>query len=354
MSSATAANCCLILLGAAIRFRSCRRFNDSMPTPISSALRFLRAGKNHRPPRGEPSLLDLERAPHASRATARAIRLPLLPGHSAEVCRRPLPIARQALRSLFARTAIPGSCRRCSHCSDAAFILAVSPGLLDKLPDRPSRVAVIRPMCQVTPRDAFNRRFDPRGDRPVRLLFIGRIEAMKGVHELLAAADRLRTSGMAFQLTLIGGGPLYGTLAERFSDPQGDVQITGTIADRAQLLRAYEEADIFILPSHHEGFPRVLYEAMIKSLPIVTTLVGGIPALMKHEENCLAIPVDDAAAIFEAVRRLAGDRPWPSGLPAMRWTPCSTCCRIAQNMSPRLPNGFPLGCALSSPHAFLQ
>jgi glycosyltransferase involved in cell wall biosynthesis len=66
---------------------------------------------------------------------------------------------------------------------------------------------------------------------------------------------------------------------------------------------------LFVLPTHEEGFPRVLYEAMIKSAVIVTTMVGGIPGLMEDGVNCLAIPVGDAPAIADAIERLADDAP---------------------------------------------
>ena len=68
----------------------------------------------------------------------------------------------------------------------------------------------------------------------------------------------------------------------------------GQIAESEVLKKFYDKADIFLFPSHHEGFPRVLYEAMASGLPIFTTFVGGIPGRMKHLENCIEIPVRDS------------------------------------------------------------
>jgi glycosyltransferase involved in cell wall biosynthesis len=66
-------------------------------------------------------------------------------------------------------------------------------------------------------------------------------------------------------------------------------------------------AHIFIFPSYHEEFPRVLYEAMINSLPIVTTMVGGISGRMVDGKNCIGIPAKSAGSIVEAIERVTGD-----------------------------------------------
>ena len=66
-------------------------------------------------------------------------------------------------------------------------------------------------------------------------------------------------------------------------------------------MRAYEQSDFFVFPTQHEGFPRVLYEAMIKSTLVFTTMVGGIPGLMQPDKNCIAIPGGSASAIADAI-----------------------------------------------------
>ena len=73
-------------------------------------------------------------------------------------------------------------------------------------------------------------------------------------------------------------------------------------------MNEYKNADFFILPTHHEGFPRVLYEAMITALPIITTtMVGGIPGRMEDGKNCIAIDVKNSKAIVAAIKQLVGN-----------------------------------------------
>ena len=190
----------------------------------------------------------------------------------------------------------------------ARFILVASRGLVAPARRVNPEVALFRPMVELSGADAVRRDFDARRSGPLRLLFVGRIEADKGVPELVDAVELLRRRGVESELKLVGLGDLHDEFANRF--PAGNAQgvrVLGGLDDRQAVMRLYEEADLFVFPTHHEGFPRVLYEAMLKSAVVVTTMVGGIPALLRHDENCLAVPVGDSVAIADAIERLAGD-----------------------------------------------
>ena len=83
------------------------------------------------------------------------------------------------------------------------------------------------------------------------------------------------------------------------------IEFLGHIPNGPELLRIYRDSDIFILPTYSgEGFPRVLYEAMSQSIPIITTNVCGIPYKMKHEENALIVQPESSEAIADAIERL--------------------------------------------------
>src|SRR5690606_33050095 len=136
----------------------------------------------------------------------------------------------------------------------------------------------IQPMLDLRFEDCRKKNFLRRDTSPWQLLFVGRLEAAKGVPELIEAVHILEKKGIEFELTLVGGGPLYSELASRFGNsPGARVRVIGNVDNKAELHAYYESADVFVLPTHHEGFPRVLYEAMIKSNVILTTFVGGIP-----------------------------------------------------------------------------
>ncbi len=60
-------------------------------------------------------------------------------------------------------------------------------------------------------------------------------------------------------------------------------------------------ADIFILSSVTEGFPRAIYEALAMRLPVVTTSVGGIPYLLRDGINARVVPAGDCVSLANAV-----------------------------------------------------
>jgi glycosyltransferase involved in cell wall biosynthesis len=191
----------------------------------------------------------------------------------------------------------------------AVFALTVSPALQQQIEPLCGSAGVIRPMVTITPEDAFARPAWVSRPPVWELLFVGRLEVDKGIRELIEAAEALRLKGVPFRLRLVGGGPLFHELSARLKDePLGlNIEMAGLVSGKSDLMRFYQKAHIFIFPSYHEGFPRVLYEAMINSLPIVTTMVGGISGRMADGENCIGIPAKSAGSIVEAVERVTGD-----------------------------------------------
>jgi glycosyltransferase involved in cell wall biosynthesis len=148
-----------------------------------------------------------------------------------------------------------------------------------------------------------------RGRGPVRLLTVGRLDLeQKGLRTLLEALALLPRS-LDFQAEILGddwGGLAPGrALAERLWIADR-VHLRTHVVDR-EVLQAYDRADVFVLPSRFESFPRVLLEAMASGLPIVATRVGGVSELVAEGENGLLVPPDDPPALAEAIRRLAED-----------------------------------------------
>lgn len=190
----------------------------------------------------------------------------------------------------------------------AQFALTVSPLIEARAGNLCRSVATIRPMFDLEPRDALRRPERTTAPPLWKLLFVGRLETDKGIYELVSAARQLQANGLRFQLRLIGGGPLFRQLLDEQGAGRLDcIAVPGMIADRSLLMREYEAADIFISPSYHEGFPRTLYEAMMKGLPIITTMVGGIPGYMKAGQNCCAIEPKSAESIVTAVEAVTGN-----------------------------------------------
>ena len=145
----------------------------------------------------------------------------------------------------------------------------------------------------------------PRGSGPWRLLYVGRIEESKGVQDLLAALSYLDEWGVPFVLTMVGHCQDQKDLLRQLPPSVAPcVRMIGAVSEFGNLIPMYRAADAFVFPSHKEGFPRVLYEAMAFGVPILTTFVGGIPTVMKDEENCLRIEVRNPKDIADKIRHL--------------------------------------------------
>ncbi len=91
----------------------------------------------------------------------------------------------------------------------------------------------------------------------------------------------------------------------------GKVILAGFRADIAELM---QRLDIFCLTSRSEGMPNALLEAMAAGCPVVATAVGGIPDIVKHEENGLLVPSEDKEALAAAVLRLLAHEAWAKEL----------------------------------------
>ncbi|HKV89861.1 MAG TPA: glycosyltransferase family 4 protein, partial [Thermoplasmata archaeon] len=84
------------------------------------------------------------------------------------------------------------------------------------------------------------------------------------------------------------------------------IVLTGPVT-RAELLREYSNADVFVLPSQFESTPSVLREAMASGLPIVSTRVGGIPEVVREDEDALLCGPGDPGELAAPLERLASD-----------------------------------------------
>ena len=138
-------------------------------------------------------------------------------------------------------------------------------------------------------------------------LYVGRLEAVKGLHTLLKAAARLAEYGRrAIRVFLAGDGSERAALESvwRSQNLAATVTFLGERSDVHELLNS---ADAFVMTSRTEGLPMALIEAMAAGLPCVATAVGGIPAVLAEDAGIL-VPPEDPDAVAEALARLADDQ----------------------------------------------
>ena len=190
----------------------------------------------------------------------------------------------------------------------ARFILTTGDGIASRVQSINSKVGLVAPMIDFSTADLFTRGAVERL-QPKKILFVGRLERDKGIYVLLDAISGLQKKGLDIKLDVVGGGPEYDAM-RCYADELGILHVVdfyGLIKDKKQLRQMYRDADIFVMPSFHEGFPRVLYEAMLYSLPIITTAVGSIPTVLADEKSALFVTANDSTILTEAICRLVDD-----------------------------------------------
>ncbi|MSR67209.1 glycosyltransferase family 1 protein [Candidatus Peribacteria bacterium] len=141
------------------------------------------------------------------------------------------------------------------------------------------------------------------------VLFVGRLEPMKGVDTLLKAFSKaIKGLDPSIRLRVIGSGSLLGSLQQLASELEIDhrVTFTGRIAGTA-IFDEYAKAEIFCALSRSEALGNVFLEAEAAGCAVVATNVGGIPEIVQNGVSGVLVPVDDVDAAASALRNLLGD-----------------------------------------------
>jgi len=175
-----------------------------------------------------------------------------------------------------------------------------------------------------------NSRYEPAGERPFTILFIGHIAFSKGFYELVLAFLRLR---QRYQVRLLFAGEqrfagrkrksitgfLSGTARKFFVEHARSIeQSIAEFVEHAdeygahylgiiygtEKTKAFAHADVFVLPSYTEGFSMSVLEAMAHGLPVVVTPVGAMPEIVKEGVNGVFVQPGDSKDLEEKLETL--------------------------------------------------
>ncbi|MEO8435282.1 MAG: glycosyltransferase family 4 protein [Pyrinomonadaceae bacterium] len=165
------------------------------------------------------------------------------------------------------------------------------------------------------------------GERIV--LAVGRLSREKGHRDLVDAITRLRelNSELKFKLVVVGEGPEREDL-ERAVSQKGLAAFVLFIGHVENISPYYAIADALALPSHSEGSPNVLLEAMAAGLPVIATAVGGVPEIAINNQNALLVASRDSDSFARALNRLLTDTELARGLGSAAAT------HVIENFSP--------------------
>lgn len=209
--------------------------------------------------------------------------------------------------NLLDRRSLPHADQLVTVCHAFAVDLARKTGVaLEKILVRHNSVRP-RPMVAASDFQSLKTRLGVADEERV-VLTIGRLSREKAQLDLLRAYKRLRETNpeLSSKLIIVGEGPERGRLeaAAETLGIRGRVIFTGQITE---VQAFYAAADVFVLPSHSEGSPYVLLEAMVANLPIVATSVGGVPEIVTNNDSALLVPVNNPQAMAAAIARVLTD-----------------------------------------------
>jgi hypothetical protein len=147
------------------------------------------------------------------------------------------------------------------------------------------------------------------------LLCVGALVPEKGISELIEAFEALARSHSDVILLVLGDGPLRGELdaSQQRLTNRCRVIHPGTVSSE-QVAGYMSAVDVLVHPSHAEGLPNVVLEAMASGLPVVASKVGGIPEVVQHGATGLLVTPGDPAALLSALIRICESPEWAGTL----------------------------------------
>lgn len=138
---------------------------------------------------------------------------------------------------------------------------------------------------------------------------VARLVWQKGFRELFAAAERLRDRRPNVVFVVVGGSDR--DKSDAIGQEELDLASRGGriifAGDREHMEDVYHAFDIFVLPSHREGFPRSAMEAAACGLPVIATDIRGCREVVSHRVTGLLVPLRDPPRLADAIEEIAVD-----------------------------------------------
>ena len=141
-----------------------------------------------------------------------------------------------------------------------------------------------------------------------RFLFLGWFNRDKGVYDLVDAAELLSTEGENFSIDFYGTKEI--DKLKRYVSTKGLNQIikVNDWVGENQKKQAFYRSAALILPSHTEGIPNVILEAMATKTPIISTLVGGLTEVLGQDKNAVIIEPRNSRDIANKIKFVLHNR----------------------------------------------
>jgi D-inositol-3-phosphate glycosyltransferase len=158
-------------------------------------------------------------------------------------------------------------------------------------------------------RAAARRALGLEDDGTPTLLFVGRLDPIKGIDLLLESLALLKTPA---RLLVVGGDPAGDPEVERLRARAEELGVAERVrfpgaVPQGELPRYYRAVDALVVSSRYESFGLVAVEALACGLPVIASAVGGLPSVVREGENGMLAPWRSAEAFAERIDALLSD-----------------------------------------------
>lgn len=140
------------------------------------------------------------------------------------------------------------------------------------------------------------------------IIFLGRLHEGKGLKEIIEACRILKNENIKFCFRCYGEGQEKDSFVRQMTEVLGDGFYYGGIVSGGEKWKALAESDIFLLPTHYEGLPMALLEAMVAGCVPIVSDVGSIGKVIENGENGFLINPRDVSQIVERLKYLLSDQ----------------------------------------------
>jgi len=157
--------------------------------------------------------------------------------------------------------------------------------------------------------ESWEKKLSRSGGR-LNILFVGRLNAEKGLLVLLEAIRQLRRESIPVSLGILGDGPLRPECELAASESTQDtfVELLGTVPYGEPLFEIIRSYDAVVVPSISDEQPRIVFDAYSQAVPIIASDTTGLRSCVRNGETGLLVTPNDVSALVNTVKYVAEDR----------------------------------------------
>ena len=199
--------------------------------------------------------------------------------------------------------------------SNAGAIIAITPWELDYIKkyggDSKKTIVVSNGMSReffkkIKPND-FRQKHAISKDKKI-VLFLGRLNATKGPDHFVKIARQILSERKDIFFVMRGPDEGMKSIVKHMIGGEKNILLLDKTIDKKELIKTYQSADLYVMPSYREGLPLTLFEAMASGLPVVATPVNGVAFEISNGKNGFLVKYGDIIGFKKKILEILGNK----------------------------------------------